>query len=129
MERPTIDLDAAVANLNVDMIAGDRGPGALFVIEEGGSSLARLAEEVNRRHPELGLILSRELSPAQGALLRSDHLSFAGRGIPALWFFTGVHECYHRPCDEPGFVDTEKAARVIRLLLYTVVEIADRDGR
>lgn len=127
VERPTVDLDAVVANLNADMIAGDRRPGALHVIEAGSPSLGSMVEEVSRRHPELGLTLSRGPMPARRGVLGSDHLSFAARGIPALWLFTGVHECYHRSCDEPDFVDAEKAARVARLLFHVALEIGNAD--
>jgi Zn-dependent M28 family amino/carboxypeptidase len=30
---------------------------------------------------------------------RSDHYNFARKGVPIVFFFTGVHEDYHRPTD------------------------------
>lgn len=32
---------------------------------------------------------------------RSDHYNFAKHGIPAIFFFNGVHEDYHGKGDEP----------------------------
>ncbi|HKA31954.1 MAG TPA: M28 family peptidase, partial [Candidatus Binatia bacterium] len=29
----------------------------------------------------------------------SDHASFYNKGVPALHFYTGMHEDYHRPTD------------------------------
>jgi hypothetical protein len=36
----------------------------------------------------------------------SDHSSFYGKGIPVLFFFTGVHEDYHRPTDEAKLINS-----------------------
>ena len=36
----------------------------------------------------------------------SDHSSFYGKGIPVLFFFTGVHEDYHRPSDEAKLINS-----------------------
>jgi hypothetical protein len=36
----------------------------------------------------------------------SDQSSFYGKGIPVLFFFTGVHEDYHRPTDEAKLINS-----------------------
>jgi aminopeptidase YwaD len=36
----------------------------------------------------------------------SDHSSFYGKGIPVLFFFTGVHADYHRPSDEAKLINS-----------------------
>jgi hypothetical protein len=46
----------------------------------------------------------------------SDHASFAGAGIPALFFFTGLHEEYHKPSDVPDTINVEGAVRVASLV-------------
>jgi hypothetical protein len=45
---------------------------------------------------------------------RTDSASFAGKGVPVIFFFAGVHADYHRPSDDFDKADTEKAARVAR---------------
>ena len=47
------------------------------------------------------------------------------KDIPALFFFNGVHEDYHRPSDEVGKLDTDKASRVAKLAFYTAYAIAN----
>jgi hypothetical protein len=64
------------------------------------------------RMPELNLTTSDDLWPEQRFFYRSDQFNFMRKEIPSLFFFTGVHECYHRPCDTVDFVDHSKAARV-----------------
>jgi Zn-dependent M28 family amino/carboxypeptidase len=50
---------------------------------------------------------------------RSDHYHFARNGIPIIFFFTGVHEDYHRPTDTVEKILFDRMARIGRLI-YTV---------
>ena len=45
---------------------------------------------------------------------RTDSYSFASKGIPVIFFFSGIHADYHRPTDDIEKADTEKAARIGR---------------
>ena len=45
---------------------------------------------------------------------RTDSYSFASKGIPVIFFFSGIHADYHKPTDDIEKADTEKAARVGR---------------
>jgi hypothetical protein len=45
---------------------------------------------------------------------RTDSSSFAAKGIPVIFFFSGVHADYHRPTDDIEKADLEKAARIGR---------------
>jgi len=45
----------------------------------------------------------------------SDHMSFIQAGIPAFFFFSGVHDDLHNPGDDPEKIDYPKAARICRL--------------
>jgi Zn-dependent M28 family amino/carboxypeptidase len=60
---------------------------------------------------------------------RSDHYNFAERGIPAIFYFNGVHADYHKPTDTPDKIDTELLAKRARLAFYTAWEIANRTHR
>ena len=44
----------------------------------------------------------------------SDYLAFSLRGVPILWFFTGLHPDYHTPGDETGRIDWEKLIRITK---------------
>jgi hypothetical protein len=128
-DNPTVPIERIVANINVDMIGGDAHRDTVVVI---GKTYSTLGEVVNRTHarlPELGLVASDDLWPQQRFFFRSDHFNFARREVPAIFFFTGVHECYHRPCDTVDFVSHDKAARVANLVFHTALEIANADGR
>jgi Zn-dependent M28 family amino/carboxypeptidase len=45
---------------------------------------------------------------------RTDSYSFASKGIPVIFFFSGIHADYHRPTDDYEKADLEKAARIAR---------------
>ncbi|MFO7894326.1 MAG: M20/M25/M40 family metallo-hydrolase [Longimicrobiales bacterium] len=123
-DHPTVPLDVMVANVNLDMVARN-APDSIVVIGQEYSSLGPLVRNIAGERPELGLTVSEDLWPEQRFFFRSDHFSFAAKEVPALFFFAGTHEDYHRPSDEVDSVDTDKAARVGRLVLYLTHAIAD----
>jgi Zn-dependent M28 family amino/carboxypeptidase len=117
-----------VANVNVDMI-GRNSPDSVVVIGKDFSSLGKVVNAVGARHPELKLVAADDIWPEERFFFRSDHFNFARKEVPAIFFFTGVHEDYHRPSDEVDKIDTDKAARVARMIFYTVKDIANADQR
>jgi len=123
-DHPTVPMDSIVANINVDMIARN-SPDSVVVIGQEYSSLGPLVQRVGAAEPELGLTVSEDIWPEERFFFRSDHFNFARKEVPALFFFTGVHEDYHRPSDEVDTIDTDKAARVARLIFHTAHAIAD----
>jgi Zn-dependent M28 family amino/carboxypeptidase len=58
---------------------------------------------------------------------RSDHYNFAKHGIPVIFYFSGVHEDYHRPTDTPDKILYAKLEKVARLVFHTAWELANRD--
>lgn len=122
-DHPTVPLESIVANVNIDMIARN-APDSIVVIGQEYSSLGPLVQSVARENPQLGLTVSEDIWPEERFFFRSDHFSFARKDIPALFFFAGVHEDYHRPSDEVETIDADKTARVARLIFYTAHRIA-----
>ena len=60
---------------------------------------------------------------------RSDHFNYARKGIPIVFFTTGLHVDYHQPSDEASKIDFEKMARVARLMMdvgHVVANASDR---
>jgi hypothetical protein len=127
-EHPTVPLRSIVANINVDMI-GRNSPDSVVVIGKDYSSLGAVVDAVAARHPEIQLVVSDDLWPEENFFFRSDHFNFARKEIPAIFFFSGVHEDYHQPSDEVAKIDTEKTARVARMILLTLWDIADTPAR
>ncbi len=124
-----IPLAQMIANINADMIGGDTHRDTLVVIGKTYSTLGPLVDEVNAGLPGLRLTTSDDLWPEQRFFFRSDQFHFMRMEIPSLFFFTGLHECYHAPCDEVERLDINKATRVARLLAHATLEVANRDER
>ena len=123
-DHPTIPIESIVANINVDMIARN-APDSIVVIGQEYSSLGPLVRSVAAEHPGLGLAVVPDPWPEERFFFRSDHFNFARHEIPALFFFAGVHDDYHRPSDEVERIDGDKAARVARLVFHTAYAIAE----
>lgn len=58
---------------------------------------------------------------------RTDSYSFARKGIPVIFFFSGVHEDYHKPTDDIEKADFEKAARITRAAYRLGWQVAQDD--
>ncbi|MGH7589524.1 MAG: M20/M25/M40 family metallo-hydrolase [Gemmatimonadota bacterium] len=122
-DHPPVPPDRLVADLNVDMISRNASDSIVLIGQEY-SSLGPLVRTIADERSELGLAVLSDPWPEEGFFFRSDHYSFASKGIPAIFFFAGTHEDYHRPSDEVEKIDPEKAARVARLIFYTAAGIA-----
>ena len=55
---------------------------------------------------------------------RSDHISFAARGIPVVMFNTGEHPDYHTPNDTADRINYEKMQKITRLVYLTARSLA-----
>ena len=127
-DNPTVALDAIVANINVDMI-GRNSPDTIVAIGKGYSSLGETVDRVAASYGNLGLSVVDDMWPAERFFFRSDHYNFARREIPAVFFFAGTHEDYHRPTDTVNKIDGGKAARVARLIFLTALDVANAAAR
>jgi peptidase M28-like protein len=126
--HPPVPLRQMVANLNLDMI-GRNWRDTIVAIGKEHSDLGATLDRVNRAHPELGMTAIDDLWPEERFYHRSDHYNFARRGVPVLFFFNGVHQDYHQVSDSPDKIDSEKEARILRLLFYLGQEIANAPER
>jgi len=127
-ENPPVPLEQVVAGLNADMISRN-SPDSVVVIGKEHSDLGDTMNRVNDAHPELRMTAADDIWPEQNFFRRSDHFNFARRGVPVLFFFTGIHEDYHRPTDTVDRIDADKAARITQLMFYLGVEVANAPDR
>jgi hypothetical protein len=127
-EYPPIPLHQVVANLNMDLVGRNWRDSVIAVgLEQSdlGTTLGRVA----RAHPELRMTPIADRWPEERIFYRSDHYNFARKGVPILFFTSGTHADYHQPSDEPGTIDGEKEARLVRLVFYVGAAVADQASR
>jgi metal-dependent amidase/aminoacylase/carboxypeptidase family protein len=60
---------------------------------------------------------------------RSDDYNFIVHRIPAINFFTGFHNDYHRPGDDWDKIDAAGTSEVARLALELAAALANRAAR
>ncbi len=144
-EHPTVPLQNLIAEVNIDMIGRSKPlnntnprnadlsePDEIFVIGPRLASpdLGKVLERVNASYLKLRLN-PRYDDPSDPERLyyRSDHYSYARKGIPVIFFFSGLHEDYHQPSDHVDKIDFEKMAKVTRTIYGLVWSIADQEER
>jgi hypothetical protein len=127
VEHPTRPLAQAAADVQMDMI-GRNWRDSIGVVGKAHSTLGEAVDRADAAHPELGMRLVDD--PWQGRFYaQSDHYSFARKGVPSIFLFNGVHPELHTPKDEMGTIDAEKAARVLRMAFYVLLDVANAASR
>ena len=58
---------------------------------------------------------------------RSDHYSYAAKGVPIIFFTTGLHPDYHANTDEVAKIEFDKMTRITQLVYETGARLADLD--
>jgi hypothetical protein len=128
VSHPPVPISQVVAGINLDMI-GRNWPDTIVAIGKEHSDLGTTLERVNAAHPELGMTAIDDQWPDEQFYIRSDHYNFARRGVPILFFFNGVHKDYHAVTDSPDKINSEKEARILKLLFYLGHEIGNAAQR
>lgn len=136
-DHPVLPLEKAVANLNIDMIgrtdsAHAEGPPYVYVIgsDRLSSDLHAVNEAANKDN--VGIELDYAFNAADDPnrfYYRSDHYNFARKGIPCIFYFSGVHEDYHQPGDDVEKIRFDLLERRTRLVFHTAWELANREDR
>jgi hypothetical protein len=122
--NPVVPIDRTAAVINLDMIA--RNPrDTVGLVEKDYTSMGGVVDRVVREHPELRLMPTAR----SGVFQASDHYPFAQRGVPALFFFSGVHNDLHTAADNVDRADPGQAARITRLAFHTGLEVANALAR
>ncbi len=145
-ERSAVgDLAHVVAQVNIDMV-GREHPDSLYVVGASrlSSAFGRTVETTNRELGEGGRPLfgldahfDRPDDP-ENIYERSDHYSYAKRGVPVVFFFDGMganwrkgglDDVYHQPTDDAALVDLDKLVRAARLAYGIARATADAPER
>lgn len=135
-DYPVVPNEKIIAKLNMDMIGRNRcdRPSESNTVYLVGSDristeLHNLSEDVNASLAS-PMTLDYELNdPADPLALytRSDHYSYAAKGIPVIFYTTGLHRDYHYVTDEIDRIEFEKMTRVARLVYATGERLANTD--
>jgi aminopeptidase YwaD len=117
VKNPPLPLDKTIAMINLDMV-GRLRDSSLTVEGIGTSSIWK--EIVERENTAFNF----KLRLGQRGSGPSDHASFYGKDIPVLFFFTGLHEDYHRPSDDWEKINYEGEQRIAQFA-FNIVRALD----
>lgn len=135
-DYPTVAIDKIVAQLNMDMVGRNRDDKAE---EENSVYLVgsdRISTELHNLSVDANASLSKPLkldyemndpTDLEQVYYRSDHYSYAAKGIPIIFYTTGLHPDYHVNTDSVEKINFEKMARIGQLVYETGRRVANLD--
>jgi hypothetical protein len=135
-DYPTVPMERIVAQLNIDMIGrnrDDKASEANTVYLVGSDRISTELHNLNRAaNGELPkpLTLSYEFNDPtdlEQVYYRSDHYSYAAKGIPIIFFTTGLHPDYHANTDDVSKIEFDKLTRITQLIYETGLRVANLD--
>lgn len=113
-------------NLNFDMLsrneASDTKGNQMTLMYTDFSPKIRDLSEKNIREFNLGIDVRYRSGSGGGG--GSDHAPFVQAGIPAAFFFAGMHPDYHQPSDELSRINWNKMLNLIRLGFLNIWELS-----
>ena len=134
-DHPVLPLEKTICNLNVDMIGrkdvDHKDANYVYLIgsDKLSSRLHQISETANNKYTQLQLDYTyNNPDDPNRFYYRSDHYNFAKKGIPVIFYFSGVHEDYHKPGDDPEKIMYGKMSRIAKLIFHTAWEAANIEG-
>jgi len=135
-DYPVVPNEKIVAQLNVDMIGRNRcdDPKEANSVYLVGSD--RISTELHNVSEDANAAMSKPMKldyemndPAdpQSIYTRSDHYSYALKGIPIIFYTTGLHKDYHYLTDEIDKIEFDKMRHVTELVYVTGRRLANLD--
>ncbi|MEG1024617.1 MAG: M28 family peptidase [Flavobacterium sp.] len=122
--HPTVPEKDIIAVLNGDMIGRNNVNQAALLgsssPHENSSDLVAIAKKANDEGPKFDLdkLWDRPEHP-EYFYFRSDHLPYARKGIPAVFFTSVLHSQYHTPMDESENIDYVKLRKMTEWMYRT----------
>jgi Peptidase family M28 len=120
-DHPTVPIERIVAHINMDMVGRNRDDkvdeaNTIYLVgsDRISTELHNITVSANESLDK-PLKLDFELNnptDSQQVYYRSDHYSYAAKGIPIVFLTTGLHSDYHTNTDSAEKINYEKMARI-----------------
>lgn len=136
-ENPLFPIANTIADINIDMIGRRDVEHAqtnnyVYVIgaDRLSSDLHNAVVSQNEKYTKVALDFKfNDPKDPNHFYERSDHYNFAKHGIPAVFFFNGVHEDYHGKGDEPEKIEYDALTKRTKLAFVVAWDLANRAQR
>jgi hypothetical protein len=135
-DYPVVPNENIVAMLNADMVGRNRcdlesEANTVYLVgsDRISTDLHNLSEDANAALAQPMKLDYEFNDPAdpQSLYTRSDHFSYAAKGIPVIFYTTGLHKDYHWVTDEVERIEFDKMARIGQLIHRTMMDVANQD--
>ncbi len=121
VKNPTLPLENISAMINLDMVGRLDEEKALAI--HGNGTAMEWNDILQKQNSD-----SINLTLKESGVGPSDHTSFYLQDIPVLHFFTGQHEDYHKPSDDPEKLNYEGMQKITDLIVRICSEIDGLDS-
>ena len=131
---PLVPIDNTIANLNMDMMGradpnrGIKNLNYVYVIGSDilSDDLHKINLDANENYAFLELDFRyNDINDPNQFYYRSDHYHFVKNNIPSIFYFSGVHEDYHKPTDTAEKILYEPYKRRVKLIFHTAWSLAN----
>jgi hypothetical protein len=122
--HPVVPLEKIVAVLNGDMLGRNHPDTAALMGSQpphrNSAELVQMAIDANRATSKFVIDSSWDRpNHPEGWYFRSDHVPYAERSIPSLFFSSNLHTDYHTPRDDPHTIDYAKLTKITKWMYMT----------
>jgi Zn-dependent M28 family amino/carboxypeptidase len=136
--NPIFPLSNTVAALNIDMLGRidkEHAKDSSYIYTIGSdymsAELHKISEECDKTYtPDLKIDYKyNDKNEPERLYYRSDQISFAEKGVPVIFYFSGLHPDYHTPADDVDKISFKILEKRLQLVFATAWELANRDER
>ncbi len=122
VDHPRFPLEKTVAMINLDMVGRLRDNDLTVYGTGSAGELNAILENANQA-------TGFKLFKVASGYGPSDHQSFYTHNVPVLFFFTGLHNDYHRPTDDFDKINFIGLTRITDITSGVAAELASRPER
>lgn len=126
VQRPRFPISDTVAMINMDMV-GRLNDNELTVYGTGSASV--MDELLDTANSTGNNAQPFDLYRVESGYGPSDHSSFYAAGVPVLFFFTGLHNDYHRPSDDFDKLNFGGMIRITDMICQVSTSLATMSER
>ena len=133
-DYPSVPTEKIVAQLNMDMIGRndqdkDSEENVVYLVgsDRISTELHNISEDVNAATVKMKLdYKANDVSDPEQIYYRSDHYSYASKGVPIIFYTTGLHPDYHGNTDSVDKIRFDKMVKIAQLVYETGRRVSDR---
>jgi C-terminal processing protease CtpA/Prc len=122
VEHPLFPNESTVSMINLDMVGRLRDNELTLYGTGSADGLVDIIDRANARYQF-------DLFKVETGYGPSDHQSFYKAGVPVIFFFTGLHNDYHRPTDDADKINYASTARITQMVGDVALQLAVRGER